>query len=249
MALSRSGVSDVRVLVVDDDPSMVATLKDILDTTGFMVEVAHSGQEALGKARERLPDCILMDVRMPGLDGVETFRELKGIAPQCKVIFMTAFASSDLVNQAHSEGAVEVFPKPLDLERVIHLIEVSTAKVSVLVIGDAASSEEVLGECVSASQLDVRYAHCVDDAVLLFGQQPWQAVVVDMVYGARIGADGLRVIRDLNPHAAMILLSGFEDTDPAVRKDLESIATSYFSRPSTLDDVLNRVRKASGLRP
>ncbi len=248
MAMSRSKLDDVRVLVVDDDPSMVATLKDILEATGFAVDVAHSGTEAIEKTLNCMPDCILMDVRMPGLDGVETFRELKRTAPQCNVIFMTAFASAELVDEARNEGAVQVFAKPLDLERVIHLIEKTTSKVSVLVIGDASTSERALGDCLSASELDVRFAHCVDDAVLLFRQQPWQAVIVDMEYGARIGVDGLRVIRDLDPYAAMILLSGLEGSDPTTRQDLEGIASSYFSRPSTLDDLLERVRKASGLR-
>ena len=65
----------VSVLVVDDDEGMVATLEDILGAAGYDVDVAYSGWQAVERVRHQVPDCILMDVRMPGLNGVEAFRE------------------------------------------------------------------------------------------------------------------------------------------------------------------------------
>ena len=232
-----------RVLVVDDDPSMVETLRDVLNASGFWVDAAFSGREAIERARGVPPACILMDIRMPGLDGVATFRELKQTVPNCRVIFMTAFASSDLVEEAHDEGAVEVLPKPLDLDRAIRLIEKTTSSFSILVVGDEEASEKTLGGCLDIPGLVARFAHTVDEAVLLFEQEPWQAVIVDMEYGARIGSEGLRVIRELAPEASMILLSEMGGLDAESRHSLESIATAYFSRQDSVDDVVQRVRK------
>ena len=113
----------IRILVVDDDQSMVSTLRDILMATGHDVEVAYSGTEAIERVGEVLPDCILMDIRMPGPNGVEAFQEIKRISPHSFVIFMTAYSDSALVEKAHTEGAVEVLPKPLDLERLLRLIQ------------------------------------------------------------------------------------------------------------------------------
>ena len=110
---------ELSVLVVDDDPGMVTTLQDILSASGYAVEVAHSGTEALERVSERQPDWILLDIRMPGMNGVEAYRELERRSPDSSVIFMTAFANSDLVRQARGTGAVLVLPKPIDLERLI----------------------------------------------------------------------------------------------------------------------------------
>ena len=112
----------VQLLVVDDDEGMAATLRDILGASGYGVDVAHSGFEAVEHLREHKPDGILMDIRMPGMDGVETFRETKTLSPESFVIFMTAFSDSSLVEDARREGAVEVVSKPLDLERLLQLI-------------------------------------------------------------------------------------------------------------------------------
>lgn len=232
-----------RVLVVDDDPSMVETLRDVLNASGFWVDAAFSGREAIERVRGNPPACILMDIRMPGLDGVATFRELKQTVPNCRVIFMTAFASSDLVSEAHQEGAVEVLPKPLDLDRAIQLIEKTTSSFSILVVGDEEASETTLGGCLDIPGLETRFVHTVDEAVLAFEQEPWQAVVVDMEYGARIGSEGLRIIRELAPESAMILLSEMGGLDAESRQSLESIATAYFSRQDSVDDVVQRVRK------
>lgn len=232
-----------RILVVDDDPSMVQTLRDVLTATGFWVDAAFSGREAIERVRDNPPACILMDIRMPGLDGVATFRELKQTAPNCSVIFMTAYAASHLVDEAHQEGALEVLPKPLDLDRVIHLLEETTARLSVLVVGDEQTSQRALGGGLDLPELDARFAHTVDEAVLLFEQAPWQAVIVDMEYGGRIGQEGLRVIRELAPEAAMVLLSDMGGLDAESRKSLESIVTDYFTRTDSVDAIVQRVRK------
>ncbi len=122
------GEEAVRVLVVDDDEGMAKTLNDILSASGYEVEIAFSGQEALERVRRRPPDGILMDIRMPDLNGVEAFRELKRLTPDSFVIFMTAYSASGLVEEARTEGAVEVLAKPLDLVRTLSLIEEKAAK-------------------------------------------------------------------------------------------------------------------------
>ncbi len=113
----------LRLLVVDDDEGIVATLRDILVATGYGVDVAYSGTEAIEQVKKRMPDGILMDVRMPGLNGIEAFREIRLLSPECFVIFMSAYAASALVEDVRREGAIEVLLKPLDLERTLHLID------------------------------------------------------------------------------------------------------------------------------
>ena len=114
------------ILIVDDIPTNIKVLFDILNQAGFRVTVAKNGQSALAKAKESLPNLILLDVIMPGIDGFETCRYLKA-EPKTKdipVIFMTA--RSDTVDKVKGLqlGAVDYITKPIQHEEVLARINV-----------------------------------------------------------------------------------------------------------------------------
>ena len=112
-----------RLLIVDDDRFIVRTLTDILRLKGYQAEGAYSGEEAL-TAVERWPyDAVLMDIRMPGLNGVEAFRVIRRCSPRTRVILMTAYADSGLAAAAEQGGVVRVLSKPVDLGEVLALLE------------------------------------------------------------------------------------------------------------------------------
>ena len=110
------------VLVVDDDVGMVETLTDILAACRYHVITAHSGEAALGLLGQSACDVVLMDIQMPGLNGVETLRAMKARTPQLNVIMMTAFTRHDLVDEARRADALAVLPKPLDIEEMLALV-------------------------------------------------------------------------------------------------------------------------------
>lgn len=118
----------IRVLVVDDDMGMLQTTADILDARGYQVAVAEDGARAIELVRETCFDLALLDIKLPGMNGVETYRELKKISPAIRAVMMTAYAVENLVTEALEEGAVEVLYKPLDMKRIVALIESAKGK-------------------------------------------------------------------------------------------------------------------------
>jgi DNA-binding NtrC family response regulator len=111
-----------KVLIVDDDQGMVDTLADILGEAGFRVGKAEDGYKAVELVKDNGIDMVLMDIRMPGMDGVETFRQLKEIKPDIKVIMMTAYAMDDLIEEARRLKAYVCLNKPLDMDNLISLV-------------------------------------------------------------------------------------------------------------------------------
>jgi DNA-binding NtrC family response regulator len=106
------------VLVVDDDPTAYRLLREVLAREGYEVETAGSGREALEKAGTILFDVVLLDVRLPDLNGVEVLRELKPLSPETVVIMMTAFGSIETAIESIQRGAYDYISKPLKLDDV-----------------------------------------------------------------------------------------------------------------------------------
>jgi DNA-binding NtrC family response regulator len=119
------------IMVVDDDVALADGLADVLDAKGYNVSVANDGFKALELVNQHILDIALMDIRMPQMNGVETFRRIKAIRPQMKVIMMTAYSAENLVDEAMQEGAKEVINKPINLDRLIALIEAIDSKAKV----------------------------------------------------------------------------------------------------------------------
>ncbi|OZH53792.1 hypothetical protein AFK68_15315 [Hydrocoleum sp. CS-953] len=112
--------SDI-ILIVDDNPANLGVLSDFLDETGYEVWVAKSGDMALQRIEYALPDLILLDIMMPGIDGFETCRYLKGKTETCDipVIFMTALSDTESKVKGLNLGAVDYITKPFQQEEVL----------------------------------------------------------------------------------------------------------------------------------
>ena len=105
-----------RILVVDDEAAMRESLKDWLIEDGYEVGLASSGKEAIAMAKEKSWDLILLDLKMPGMDGLETLRRLKDeeVNTEAEILMMTAYATVDTAVQAMKEGAFDYLVKPFE---------------------------------------------------------------------------------------------------------------------------------------
>lgn len=114
-------MKSARLLLADDDGVSLATFGKGLEEEGYQVRVAHSGEEALQLASEEAPDLAILDMRMPGLSGVETARELGKL--DVSVIFISAYDDEEYVQGAVREGALGYLLKPLGVSEAIPTIE------------------------------------------------------------------------------------------------------------------------------
>lgn len=115
------------VLIVDDDPEVCHFLQDFLSLRGCEVIVAATGVEALAVLGAEKPDLVLLDVAMPGMDGVETLRRIVATDPLMRVIMITANADIGLTSRLLALGAVDYVPKPFDLEYLEQAVSVQLA--------------------------------------------------------------------------------------------------------------------------
>ncbi|MBI4849730.1 MAG: sigma-54-dependent Fis family transcriptional regulator [Nitrospirae bacterium] len=116
-----------KILVVDDEAGILHSFKKVLGRHDYDVVTASSGEEALEKVNREQPDLVIMDVNMPGRDGIETLNELKSLHPSLSVIIMTAYTTSEKAITAMKNGAFDYITKPVDNARLISLVEKAIA--------------------------------------------------------------------------------------------------------------------------
>ena len=115
-----------RVFVIDDDQDHAESIADFLAMHGYEVEVAYSGEAGVDRFRKADFDVMLMDVKLPGMNGVEAFFEFRKIRPAAKVMMMTGFSLEQLIARAVDNGALGVLRKPLAITDLPAVIERAT---------------------------------------------------------------------------------------------------------------------------
>jgi two-component system nitrogen regulation response regulator NtrX len=107
------------ILIVDDEPSILQSLRGLLSDEGFGVITAATGYEALKIIDAESPDLVLLDIWMPGIDGIETLKEIKKVNPHIQVIIISGHGSIETAVKATKLGAFDLIEKPLSIDKII----------------------------------------------------------------------------------------------------------------------------------
>ncbi|MFT8363898.1 MAG: response regulator [Sporolactobacillus sp.] len=111
-----------RVLVVDDQYGIRILIKEILKKDGIETLLAANGTQALKLLVEEKPSLVLLDMRIPGMSGVEILKKIKEISPETAVMIMTAYGDDEMLAESRENGAAAYFPKPFDIGELLHTV-------------------------------------------------------------------------------------------------------------------------------
>ena len=111
------------VLVVDDNRQFCENMKDLLELQGYAAVTAYSGPGAVEFVRRTPPDVVLLDIAMPEMDGVTTFRQIRQITPSVPVVLLTGFSEEQRAGEAIQEGAFCLLQKPPDYHKLFDVIQ------------------------------------------------------------------------------------------------------------------------------
>lgn len=114
---------NIKVLIADDEIEFASTLVTRLQLRKFQTEMVTTGEAALTAVKEYKPDVLLLDLKMPDLDGLEVLARLKDDYPEVKVIILTGHGSFEVGREGMELGAYDYIMKPVDLNRLIEIIE------------------------------------------------------------------------------------------------------------------------------
>lgn len=165
------------ILIVDDEKDIRTALTGILEDEGYQVLSAESGVEGIETARQELPDLILLDIWMPGMDGLETLEKLKSLIPQITVIMISGHGTIDTAVRATKLGAFDFIEKPLSLEKVLisvaNALQLQELKVENAALKRSVSADyELVGESpkIVAVREQIRLVATTSASVLINGK-------------------------------------------------------------------------------
>jgi DNA-binding NtrC family response regulator len=200
------------ILVVDDDRQMVKTLSAVLQLHGWTTATAYSGEEAIRAAEASRFNAVLMDVKMPGINGVDAFRAIRQARPGTPVILMTAYAAHDLLEQAEREGALMIMPKPISWPTLIGLLnQAGSDPRSVLLVDDDPQFLASLGDVLTAHGTKVIRAESLPQALHHLDTQASAPaiVVLDLKLDGLQPTEAAVAIKELSPAVVLILCTGY----------------------------------------
>jgi len=115
--------SEIRILIADDEVEFASTLITRLQLRKFQARMVNSGMEALAAIEEEVPDILLLDLKMPDLDGLEVLAKLRENYPHLKVVILTGHGSFEAGREGMELGAFDYIMKPVDLNRLIEIVK------------------------------------------------------------------------------------------------------------------------------
>jgi CheY-like chemotaxis protein len=234
--MSTDGAS---ILVVDDDIDTCRNLSDILTDLGYHVETAHDGPSALERVRARPYDVALLDLKMPGMDGLTLYREIRTLRAETVAIVVSAFADKETTNAALAAGAWQVLAKPVDFPRLRALVDEALDQPLVLVVDDDSDLCANLWDLLRERGYRVGLAHTEPEAAGRLADQTFRVVLIDLKLPEGDGGSVYRLVRETRPEARTVLITGFPaEMDPVVREVLAEGADAVCYKPFDVPKLL-----------
>jgi CheY-like chemotaxis protein len=234
------------ILVVDDEVDTCRNLSDILTDLGYHVDVAYDGLSALELVRKNAYDVALLDMKMPGMDGVTLYREIKKLRADTVAIVVTAYAGGDTKAEALTAGAWQVLSKPVDFPRLLAFVDEALGQPLVMIVDDDHDLCASLWDLLRDKGYRVGIAHDETEATDRLKNREFKVVLIDMRLPVGDGRSVFRIVRQNNPEARTVFITGHRnETEQLVEQLVKEGADAVCYKPFDVPGLLTTLQKLS----
>jgi len=235
-----------RLLVVDDDTNFCNTLSKILDKKGYETKCANSGPGAIELVKRNEFDVVLMDIKMPVMDGVAAYKEFKKVKPGIKVILMTAFSVDDLIKDAIREGVYAVVHKPFDIDTVVNMIEKAQNGALIAIVDDDPDICQTMKHVLERKGYGVSACFMGEEAISLAKEMRYDIFFIDMKLPLLNGLETYLKIKEINPQAIVIMMTAYrQEVNELVKQAKESGAYACLYKPFEMNEAIRIIDEIS----
>jgi DNA-binding NtrC family response regulator len=235
-----------RILIVDDEVDTCENLRDIFSDFGYQVDIAHHGEEALRLVKNNHYDVALLDLRMPGMDGLELYRRIRVLSSGTVAIVVTAYASSETAASIKGAGAWQILPKPVDFDLLFKLVSTALGQPLLLIVDDDRALCDSLWDVLREHEYRVCLSHDAPDALEKLKTRQFQVAIVDLKLPQGSGIDVLEKARAMSPATRSVLITGHRDEmEELVHQALQDGADAIAYKPFDMQKLLTTIGELS----
>lgn len=234
----------MKILVVDDDRRIVKTTCDILKIKGYEPIAAYTGEEGVEKVKSDSPDCVLMDMKMPGINGVEAMKQMQEIIPTLPVVLISAYATNELLIEAKKAGAYAVLNKPMNFQVILSFLSLLRKEESILIVDDDPVFSKTLKDLLTLRGYQVETESTPESVMDDLAKSYKLVVVLDLKLGDADGLEVLQKIRAKYPSKPVVLMTGYRhEMGESLEKGLNIGAYTSLYKPFETDELLNMIEE------
>lgn len=234
-----------KILIVDDNLSLCKTMSFVLNRKGYDVSTANDGFEAIDRVKNEFFDIIFMDIKMPVLNGVETYKKIREVNDKIITIMMTAYAVDDLIQDALKEGAYGIIYKPLDFENIVSLIENSKDTEQgglILIVDDDPGTCSTLKNILIKKGYEVSISNTGEDAIKIVLEKPFDLIFIDMKLPTLNGLETFLALKKINPKIVAIMITAYsQEMDELVQDAIDKNAYTCLNKPIDIEVMLELI--------
>ena len=241
----------IKVLVVDDEKIIRDFFARLLSLQGLEVIEAEDGYKASELAKGNKFDLYFIDVRMPGMDGLETFRQIRQIHPEALVVMMTGYALDNILEQAQKEGASGSIRKPFAIGEIKGIVEKAAREKNkevsnILVIDDDQAVLNFFGNFLKAKNQKYSLVNNAKGALELIQREKFDLIFLDLVLKDADGLEFYKNIKEILPQAEIVIITGYHDKAKEIegRDDI----SGFLYKPFEIDGIIKYIEKIKNER-
>ena len=236
--------SGLRILVVDDDADAADSLAELFELEGHEVTVAYCGDEAVQSYQNTDFDVAFMDIMMPGMNGVESFFEIRKLKPDARVYMMTGYSVEQLVQQAVDNGAMGVLGKPIEPKQVLAMLDEVKPSGVVLIAEDDPDFGPQLHEVIEMSGYRCRLARNGADALAYASQSPVDVLILDLNLPVIDGIEVYSKLQKSEKPIPTIIITGHASEHGEALDAMDDITiTGILNKPFDPSVLLSRLEQ------
>lgn len=228
------------ILIVDDEIDLLETLGDIFESKGYNVTMVEDGNKALELLRKKYFDIILMDLKMPGISGVESFKEVKNLHPSAAIIMMTAGSVREEIKGAMGAGVDAVVDKPFNVKKLVATIESILERPLILVVDDRIEDRETLRDILTDRNYRAFVAKDGYEAIDIVRRSDFDVILLDIRMPGMDGMEVLEVVKEIKPDIGVVMMTGYS-SEGLAGKSLKKGAYTCLYKPFLDMEKLLRV--------
>ena len=234
----------LKILVVDDDRDLALGLAEMMEMMDHQVSVVHSGEDAVSTFTAEHFDIAFMDMKLPGINGVEAFAQIRQSKPDARVVMMTGFRVDQLLEQAVEHGAVRILRKPFTPDEIFGALGEIEPEGIILIADDDPDFCESIEPALADAGYRVLVAHTGQDALDKVVNGDVNLLVLDLRLPIISGIEVYRELKRLGRAVPTIIVTGYRAEELGSIDELQSMSvTGCLFKPFEMKQLMSEIDK------